>query len=124
MAAHARSRRAFLLSGRGAGVAALLAGGVGAKAAPCPAAAPPDTDATDRFVEAQMKARGVVGFAIAIVHHGQLVKTAGYGLASIEHQVPVTTHTRFHLDSLSKLFTAVAVMRLVEQGRMGLDDPL
>ena len=38
--------------------------------------------------------------------------------------VPVTTHTRFHLDSLSKLFTAVAVMQLVEQGRMKLDDPI
>ena len=38
--------------------------------------------------------------------------------------MPVTVHTRFHLDSLSKLFSAVAVMQLAQQGKLTLDDPI
>ena len=48
----------------------------------------------------------------------------GYGLANVEHQVPVKPETVFQSGSVGKQFTATAVMLLVEQGRVSLDDPI
>ncbi len=48
----------------------------------------------------------------------------GYGYANLEHDVPVTPDTVFELASLTKQMTAAAVMRLVEEGRVRLEDPL
>jgi CubicO group peptidase (beta-lactamase class C family) len=58
------------------------------------------------------------------MERGKVIKTATHGIADLEHVVPVTVHTRFHLDSLSKLFSAVAVMQLAQQGKLTLDDPI
>lgn len=81
-------------------------------------------DNLDRFIAHEMGVRNLAGFAIAVVQHGKLMKAAGYGIADLEQQTPVSVHTRFHLDSLSKLFTAVAVMQLVEAGAMSLEHPI
>src|SRR5215472_3620440 len=54
----------------------------------------------------------------------QVVKLAGYGLASVELDVPVTPDSVFELASLTKQFTAAAVMKLVEEGKVGLDEPV
>lgn len=48
----------------------------------------------------------------------------GYGLASHEHHVPNTSETVYCIGSITKLFTAAAVLQLVERGRLGLDDPI
>jgi CubicO group peptidase (beta-lactamase class C family) len=69
-----------------------------------------------------MNARSLAGFAMAVLHRGKLVKAAGYGIADLEQRTPVSVHTRFRLDSLSKLFSAVAVMQLVEAGAVSLED--
>jgi CubicO group peptidase (beta-lactamase class C family) len=63
------------------------------------------------------------GLAVALVHHGRVVWAAGYGVADQAWQ-PVTAATRFQAASLSKPVTAWGVLRLVEQGRIGLDDPV
>src|SRR5262249_16385547 len=47
-----------------------------------------------------------------------------YGLASIEHNFKTSLDTRFRLDSLTKIFTAVAILQLAEQGKLRLDDPV
>lgn len=78
----------------------------------------------DRFVESEMKAEQVPGAAVAVVYRGQVVMAKGYGRATLEFDVPVTTDTLFQSGSVGKMFTAVAVMRLVEQGKMRLDDPV
>ncbi len=78
----------------------------------------------DRFVESEMKAEQVPGAAVAVVYKGQVVMAKGYGRATLEFDVPVSTDTLFQSGSVGKMFTAVAVMRQVEQGRMGLDDPV
>jgi CubicO group peptidase (beta-lactamase class C family) len=83
--------------------------------------APADVDA---FVRAEMERQRVPGVAVAIVRGGEVVKAQGYGLANVEHQVPVKPETIFQSGSVGKQFTAAAVMLLVEEGRLALSDPL
>jgi D-alanyl-D-alanine carboxypeptidase len=81
-------------------------------------------DSVDDYVRAQMARREIPGLALAVVHHGQLVKLQGYGLASVELDAPVTADTVFELASVTKQFTAAAIMKLVEEGKVKLDDPV
>jgi len=64
------------------------------------------------------------GLAVALVYHGQVVWAAGYGLADRATGQPVTAATRFQAASLAKPVTAWGVLRLVEAGRIGLDEPI
>ena len=64
------------------------------------------------------------GLAVALVHHGQVAWAAGWGAADQATGQPVTVTTRFQVASLSKPVAAWGVLRLVEQGRIGLDDPV
>lgn len=66
----------------------------------------------------------IPGIVVSIAKDGQPVFTRAYGLADVEMQVPVTTSTVFKLRSLTKQFTAAAVLQLVEKGKIGLDDPI
>jgi CubicO group peptidase (beta-lactamase class C family) len=81
-------------------------------------------DRIDDYVKAQLKETKVPGMAVAVIKDGRVVKAKGYGLAMVEHDVPATPETLFELASLSKQFTAVATMMLVEEGKVGLDDPV
>jgi CubicO group peptidase (beta-lactamase class C family) len=64
------------------------------------------------------------GLAVALVQHGQVVWAAGHGVADRTTGQPVTAATRFQAASLSKPVTAWGVLRLVESGRVGLDEPV
>jgi CubicO group peptidase (beta-lactamase class C family) len=64
------------------------------------------------------------GAAVAVVRNGEVLLTEGYGLASLEHRVPITSTTVFDLASLSKQFTGLAIAMLVEDGRIRLDDDI
>lgn len=64
------------------------------------------------------------GCAVAVIHDGQVIYARGYGMADLEHGVPITPGTVFSLASVSKQFTAAAVMLLVEQGKVRLDDEI
>ena len=66
----------------------------------------------------------VPGLSLAVVREGKLVKAQGYGLASLELRRPVTEDTVFEIGSLTKQFTAAALLMLVEDGRVALDAPL
>jgi CubicO group peptidase (beta-lactamase class C family) len=81
-------------------------------------------DTIDRFVHKFMQQGQIPGCAIAILKDNTLIKLKGYGLASIEFNAPVTSKTKFLLDSQTKLFTAIALMKLQEQGIIKLDDPV
>ena len=76
----------------------------------------------DVFVRAEMARQKIPGVAVAIVRNGATVKAQGYGLANVEHRVPVTAETIFQSGSVGKQFTAAAVMLLVEDGLISLDD--
>ena len=66
----------------------------------------------------------VPGLSLAVVRDGKVVKAKGYGLASLELNRPVTRETVFEIGSLTKQFTAAALLMLVEDGRVALDAPL
>ena len=91
-----------------------------------PAWAQPTTalERVDEFVRAEMARQKVPGVALAVVRNGEVLRAQGYGLANVEHQVPVRPETVFQSASLGKQFTATAVMLLVEAGKVGLGDPL
>jgi CubicO group peptidase (beta-lactamase class C family) len=74
----------------------------------------------DDYIPQQMAAIHTPGMAAAILKGDQLVWSHGYGFANLAKQIPVTTATLFHLASVSKTVTSVAVMQLVEGG-LGLD---
>src|SRR5262249_10921583 len=79
---------------------------------------------TDGIVEAERTSQGIPGVAVAVCRDGKLVKAAGYGLANVELEVPVTPESIFQTGSVGKQFTAMAVMMLVEEGKIRLDDKI
>ncbi len=64
------------------------------------------------------------GLAVGIVKGGRIVYAGTFGFKNIERRDPVTDRSLFQTASVSKVFTATAVMQLVERGRIGLDDPV
>jgi CubicO group peptidase (beta-lactamase class C family) len=81
-------------------------------------------DAVDDYVRAQLAARPIPGAALAVVRDGKVVKAAGYGFADLEPESPAAPRTVWEIGSMTKQFTAVAVMMLVEAGTVALDDPV
>ena len=79
-------------------------------------------DAVDDFVRAQMKSAHIPGVAIAVIKDGRPVKVRGYGFSNIELETPVTPDSVFSIGSLSKQIIAVATLKLIEEGRLSLDD--
>lgn len=77
----------------------------------------------DAFIQERMDSLNIPGTAVAIVREGEIVHLAGYGAAN-EAGAPVTPQTPFLLASLSKSVTAVAIMQLVEAGKIELDAPI
>jgi len=69
-----------------------------------------------------MAVRRIPGISVAIIDNGRIAKETSYGLANVEFGVPVTNATLFTLASTTKEFTAVAIMALVEDGRLSLDE--
>ena len=88
------------------------------------AAAPARADATDDYIKVEMERRQIPGLALAVARGGKLLKVRGYGMANLEHDVPVTPDTVFELASITKQFTASAIMLLAEDGKVQLDDPV
>src|SRR5215472_15222773 len=80
--------------------------------------------AVDDYIRSEMQKRKIPGLALLVVRDGQTVKSQGYGFSNVELQVPVKPETIFQSGSMGKQFTATAIMMLVEEGKVGLDDPL
>ena len=85
---------------------------------------PATSDPADDFVRAEMDKQHIPGLALLVARDGKTLKAQGYGLANVELSVPVKPETVFQSGSMGKQFTATAVMMLVEQGRINLDDPI
>lgn len=82
------------------------------------------SEKVDAYVAAEMRTEKIPGLALAVVRDGKIIKSRGYGLANIELDVPVKPETIFQTGSVGKQFTATAVMMLVEDGKIHLDDPI
>jgi CubicO group peptidase (beta-lactamase class C family) len=87
------------------------------------ASAQRDAEVSD-YVRAEMQKQRIPGLALLVARNGEIVQAEGFGLANVELQVPVKPETVFQSGSVGKQFTATAVMMLVEEGKVGLDDPL
>src|SRR5262249_16799766 len=72
----------------------------------------------------QVASRRVPGLSVAVVRDGKVVFAKGYGMANLELSVPATPETVYELASVSKQFTATAVMMLGEEGKLKLDDSI
>ncbi len=90
--------------------------------AAAPAGSTLDLATVDRFITTQMENHRIPGLALAITRDDQVVYVRGYGTA--RGGEPVTEKTQFRLASLSKSFTALAVLQLVEAGQVDLDTPV
>ena len=75
-------------------------------------------------VFADLDRPGSAGASVAVIRDGDIVYSRGYGEAQIEHGIPVTPHTVFHVASVSKQFAAMAVTLLAADGALSLDDPV
>jgi CubicO group peptidase (beta-lactamase class C family) len=62
------------------------------------------------------------GLAIDVMKNGESVYRKGFGMADLEHSVPITPNTVFHVASVSKQFTAFAMLLLAKEGRLSLND--
>jgi N-acyl-D-aspartate/D-glutamate deacylase/CubicO group peptidase (beta-lactamase class C family) len=81
------------------------------------------SDPIDVIVRDEMSKQRIPGMGVAVIRRGA-VKAQGYGMANIEHNVPVTDRTIFQSGSLGKQFTATAIMLQVQDGKLSLADPL
>src|SRR5919109_1546787 len=82
------------------------------------------SDQVDEYIQIEMKKRLIPGLALVVIRDGEIVKMKGYGFANLEHEVPVNPDTVFELASVTKQFTAAAVMALVDEGNIRVDDPI
>jgi CubicO group peptidase (beta-lactamase class C family) len=80
--------------------------------------------AIDRYVRAELARQRVPGLSVAILRGDSLLLVGSYGFANIEHHVRATDSTVYKMGSVTKQFTAAAVVMLSEQGRLHLDDSI
>ncbi|HEX5011243.1 MAG TPA: serine hydrolase domain-containing protein [Planctomycetota bacterium] len=101
---------------------------VALQGAPAQPAAPPNDPTVEKQVDAiaaQVLAQpGGVGLSIGVARKGKLLLAKGYGLADAEFDVPANAETLFRIGSVTKQFTAAAILLLVEQKKLSLDDTL
>jgi CubicO group peptidase (beta-lactamase class C family) len=79
-------------------------------------------DSIDTYVARQMALQHVPGLSLAVVDHGRTVKLKSYGKASLELSAPMTPDSVIEIGSLTKSFTAAAIMLLIQDHKLGLDD--
>jgi CubicO group peptidase (beta-lactamase class C family) len=98
--------------------------------APTPAALATNADVLgaerlfSAWMEGQLAYRGIPGVAVGVVYDQQLVWSQGFGFADLKNRVPMTPQVKFRIASHSKMFAAIAIMQLREQGKIRLDDPV
>jgi len=78
----------------------------------------------DDLARTQMSRAHIPALAVAVVRDGKVVKLAAYGTANLDWDAPASPRTAFQLASGTKAFTGILLMKLVEQGKVSLDDPV
>ena len=81
-------------------------------------------DSIDGFVRSELARQRVPGMSVAVLRGDSVLLARGYGYANLEQHVPATDSTVYPVGSVSKQFTAAAIVMLAERGRLGLDDPI
>ena len=98
----------------------------GATSARSPAAPTqsPFASQLDTLVESLRKDVGARGVAVALIENGKVTTVRTYGYADLERRIPVTPQTTFNAASVTKAATAWGIMKLVDEGKVKLDDPV
>ncbi len=81
-------------------------------------------EATSELIRKEMKKNNVIGLSIALVDDQRVAWAQGFGYADENRGIPAAPETIYKIGSITKLFTASAVMRLAEQGKLDIDRPL
>lgn len=81
-------------------------------------------DKVDTYIREKMKSRNIPGLSLAIMRDGKIVYSKAFGMANLELSIPATEKTVYHLASITKTFTAMATMMLVEEGKISLEDTI
>ncbi len=84
-------------------------------------------DSASRWVDSifsSYDSRQSPGCAVAVTHSGAVSFAKGYGMADLQHGIPITPDTRFYIASISKQFTAMSIVLLAQDHRLSLDDPI
>jgi len=75
-------------------------------------------------IAAEALKRPVAGMSVAVGRGGAVVLAKSYGFANVELEAPARAGTVYHIDSITKFMTAAAILKLADEGRLGLDDDL
>jgi len=78
----------------------------------------------DSFIQEKLKRTGLPGISLALINQGEVIYAKGYGFRDLEARLPATPNTVYGIASVSKPFTAVAILQLVEEGKLSLEDPI
>jgi len=78
----------------------------------------------DSLAQASLQSGPIAGMSIAVVRGSDLVVAKGYGFADLENRVRATEHTVYRIGSITKQFTAGAILQLAERGQLRLDDEI
>ncbi|MEZ4954953.1 MAG: serine hydrolase domain-containing protein [Saprospiraceae bacterium] len=78
----------------------------------------------DTFINNKLQSLHIPGLSLAVVEEGKIIYTKGYGLANLENQTPARPETNFLIASVTKSFTATAIMMLWEEGKFSLEDSI
>jgi CubicO group peptidase (beta-lactamase class C family) len=94
------------------------------QAAQAPPAADENPAAKTDEIFRKMDTTVTPGCALSVMKDGKIIYERGYGMADLDHDVPITPHTVFHVASMSKQFTAASIVMLAQEGKLSLDDPV
>ncbi len=78
----------------------------------------------EEFIQEKMAKTKLPGLSIALVSGGEVVYARGFGFRDVENGLPATPDTLYGIGSVTKSFTALAIMQLAERGALSLDDPV
>lgn len=78
----------------------------------------------EQFIYEKMSQTRLPSVSAALIHEGQVVWSKSMGFRNLEHSLPATPETLYCVGSVTKSFTAMAIMQLVEQGKLSVDDPI
>lgn len=81
-------------------------------------------DKVDVAIKDIIQKNNIIGLQLAVVKNNKIVKTMHYGLSNVQDSVLVDSKTVFSINSMTKAFTGVALMQLVEKGKVNLEDPI
>ena len=87
-------------------------------------ASPPPEVQAGEYLRELLRSGGTPAISVAVAAKGRIVFSQGAGLADLDNLVPATGSTAYDIGSVSKVVTAVAVLQLLEQGKVSLDDPI